>query len=357
VPVEVDQIYTQHQPAHPGARAERAEQERGTVPNWSRPVRPTWTANGGQHWHAMITAVRRAVQDAWATTRGNLFATIVNLQRFTLDAEGQTTGPGAAGRAATRRRVPASWPSDRQGPGGARWHELSIAPRPGAGLHLRQPGADQDQTSPSWQRSPRSSSTRRASLSEALNAVPLAADNVVNAYDATKPHPGRAGATLNELSMGAGRQRPDPRSRRAATGAGSSGPAGAVAAVPPSALRAVPAAATAGCGLVRHTRGCAGGRPLMRFRLPYTKPRSCPAPRGAPRIPALARRGDRRPDRGYASRGCMFGGVQRDLQHPAARRRRPGPASLPGDRGVQQRGRNLVPQSSVKVNDVFGRPG
>ncbi len=69
------------------------------------------------------------------------------------------------------------------------------------------------------------------------------------------------------------------------TGAGSSGPAGAVP-LSPAALRVRPAAAAAGGGPVRHAAGRAGGRPLMRFAALRT-PADPRRPRRA-RIPALA---------------------------------------------------------------------
>jgi hypothetical protein len=77
----------------------------------------------------------------------------------------------------------------------------------------------------------------RASLAEALDSIPLAADNVVNAYDSTnRTLDGRG--DLNELSMGPGAhdlQAITP----GGTGAGGSGPAGAVP-LSPSSVRAVP---------------------------------------------------------------------------------------------------------------------
>ncbi|HEY2309038.1 MAG TPA: ABC transporter substrate-binding protein, partial [Streptosporangiaceae bacterium] len=77
----------------------------------------------------------------------------------------------------------------------------------------------------------------KASLSEAVNTIPLAVDNVVNAYDATN-HTLDGRGDLNELSMGPGAH--DLSAITAGgTGTGGSGPAGAVPLFP-SALRAVP---------------------------------------------------------------------------------------------------------------------
>jgi len=77
----------------------------------------------------------------------------------------------------------------------------------------------------------------KASLSEAVNTIPLAVDNVVNAYDATN-HTLDGRGDLNELSMGPGAH--DLAAITAGgTGAGGGGPAGAVP-LSPSALRTVP---------------------------------------------------------------------------------------------------------------------
>ena len=77
----------------------------------------------------------------------------------------------------------------------------------------------------------------RASLTEAVNTIPLAVDNVVNAYDSTnRTLDGRG--NLNELSMGPGAH--DLQAiTSGGTGAGGAGPAGAVP-LSPAALRTVP---------------------------------------------------------------------------------------------------------------------
>jgi ABC-type transporter Mla subunit MlaD len=77
----------------------------------------------------------------------------------------------------------------------------------------------------------------RASLTEAVGDIPLAVDNVVNAYDATT-HTLDGRGDLNELSMGPGANALTAITS-GGTGAGSSGPAGAVP-LTPSSLRAVP---------------------------------------------------------------------------------------------------------------------
>ena len=98
----------------------------------------------------------------------------------------------------------------------------------------------------------------RASLSEALNTIPLAVDNVVNAYDATnRTLDGRG--NLNELSMGPGAH--DLQAiTSGGTGTGSAGPAGAVP-LSPSALRAVPPLPLPAVGLYGTPQAAlAGGR-------------------------------------------------------------------------------------------------
>ena len=74
-------------------------------------------------------------------------------------------------------------------------------------------------------------SRERASLAQALDVVPLLADNLVNAYDTTR-HTLDSRGDLNEFSIG-------KVATMAATGAGMFGPAGSVP-VPTSELDAVP---------------------------------------------------------------------------------------------------------------------
>ena len=117
----------------------------------------------------------------------------------------------------------------------------------------------------------------RASLTEALGNMPLAVDNVVNAYDATN-HTLDGRGDLNELSMGPGAHDLTAITS-GGTGAGSSGPAGAVP-LSPSALRAVPPLPLPAVGLYGTPEAAAGGRPLMRFAA--IRNPGLPGPRGAP---------------------------------------------------------------------------
>jgi ABC-type transporter Mla subunit MlaD len=98
----------------------------------------------------------------------------------------------------------------------------------------------------------------RASLTEAVNTIPLAVDNVVNAYDsANRTLDGRG--NLNELSMGPGAH--DLQAiTSGGTGTGGAGPAGSVP-LSPSAVRAVPPLPLPAVGLYGTPEAAlAGGR-------------------------------------------------------------------------------------------------
>jgi virulence factor Mce-like protein len=230
VPVEVDQIYTSIN------RLTQALGPNGLNKNGalSELVR-TGAANlngNGANLHEMVTQFG-ALSKTLGDNSGNLFATITYLQRFTsmLKAnDGQV-------RLAEQQLADVSGflASDRQDLGGA-LHELSIA------LGQVQAFIANNRALIKTNVTKLASITgiladERASLAEALNTVPLAADNVVNAYDATnRTLDGRG--DLNELSMGPGAN--DLTAITAGgTGTGGSGPAGAVP-LSRSALRVVP---------------------------------------------------------------------------------------------------------------------
>ena len=230
VPVEVDQIYTSLY-RFAQALGPNALNKNGALSQLVKTGAANLTGNGA-YLHAMITQFG-ALSKTLGDNSGNLFATITNLQVFTsmLKAnDGQV-------RLAEQQLADVSGflAADRQ--------------NLGAALNLLATALGQVQGFIANNRSLLKSNitklasiTRllvdeRASLTEAVNTIPLAVDNVVNAYDSTnRTLDGRG--NLNELSMGPGAH--DLQAiTSGGTGTGSAGPAGAVP-LSPSALRAVP---------------------------------------------------------------------------------------------------------------------
>jgi len=230
VPVEVDQIYTSIN------RLTQALGPNGLNKNGAlSQLVKTGAANldgNGANLHAMITQFG-ALSKTLGDNSGNLFATITYLQRFTsmLKAnDGQV-------RLAEQQLadVFGFLASDRQDLGAA-LHELSIALGQVQGFIANNRGLIKTNVT-KLAAITQLLVDEKASLTEAVNTIPLAVDNVVNAYDATN-HTLDGRGDLNELSMGPGAN--DLTAITAGgTGTGGSGPAGAVP-LTPSALRVVP---------------------------------------------------------------------------------------------------------------------
>jgi len=251
VPVEVDQIYTSLN-RFAQALGPNALNKNGALSELVKTGAANLTGNGA-YLHAMITQFG-ALSKTLGDNSGNLFATITNLQVFTsmLKAnDGQV-------RLAEQQLADVSGflAADRQ--------------NLGAALNLLATALGQVQGFIANNRSLLKSNitklasiTRllvdeRASLTEAVNTIPLAVDNVVNAYDSTnRTLDGRG--NLNELSMGPGAH--DLQAiTSGGTGTGSAGPAGAVP-LSPSALRAVPPLPLPAVGLYGTPEAAlAGGR-------------------------------------------------------------------------------------------------
>jgi phospholipid/cholesterol/gamma-HCH transport system substrate-binding protein len=230
VPVEVDQIYTSIN------RLSQALGPNGLNHNGAlSELAKTGAANlngNGANLHAMITQFG-ALSKTLGDNSGNLFATVTYLQRFTSMLK---ANDGQVRQAEQQLAdVFGFLASDRQDLSGA-LHELSIALGEVQGFIANNRGLIKSNVAKL------ASITQllvdeRASLAEALGNIPLAADNVVNAYDATN-HTLDSRGDLNELSMGPGAndlQAITP----GGTGAGGFGPAGALP-LSPSALYAVP---------------------------------------------------------------------------------------------------------------------
>jgi phospholipid/cholesterol/gamma-HCH transport system substrate-binding protein len=249
VPVEVDQIYTSINRLSQ-ALGPNGLNKHGALSELVKTGAANLTGEGA-NLHAMITQFG-ALSKTLGDNSGNLFATISYLQQFTSMLKSNN---GQVQQAEQQLAdVSGFLASDRQDLGGA-LHELSIA-------------LGQVQTFISDNRGLIKSNVgklasitkllvdERASLSEAVGDIPLAVDNVVNAYDATN-HTLDGRGDLNELSMGPGSN--DLTAITAGgTGAGSSGPAGAVP-LTPAALRVVPPLPLPAVGLYGTPQATQGG--------------------------------------------------------------------------------------------------
>ena len=230
VPVEVDQIYTSINRLSQ-ALGPNGLNKNGALSQLVKTGAANLTGNGASL-HAMITQFG-ALSKTLGDNSGNLFATITYLQRFT----SMLKANGGQVRLAEQQLADVSGflASDRQDLGAA-LHELSIALGQVQVFIANNRGLIKSNVT-KLASITRLLADEKASLSEALDTIPLAVDNVVNAYDATnRTLDGRG--NLNELSMGPGAndlQAITP----GGTGAGSFGPAGAVP-LPSVALRMVP---------------------------------------------------------------------------------------------------------------------
>jgi len=230
VPVEVDQIYTSLN-RFAKALGPNALNKNGALSDLVKTGAANLTGNGA-YLHAMITQFG-ALSKTLGDNSGNLFATITNLQVFTsmLKAnDGQV-------RLAEQQLADVSGflAADRQDLGAA-LNQLATALGQVEGFIANNRSLLKSNITKL------ASITKilvdeRASLTEAVNTIPLAVDNVVNAYDSTnRTLDGRG--NLNELSMGPGAHALQAITS-GGTGTGSAGPAGAVP-LSPSALRTVP---------------------------------------------------------------------------------------------------------------------
>ena len=251
VPVEVDQIYTSLN-RFAQTLGPNALNKNGALSELVKTGAANLTGNGA-NLHAMITQFG-ALSKTLGDNSGNLFATIRYLQVFTsmLKAnDGQV-------RLAEQQLADVSGflAADRQDLGAA-LNQLATALGQVQGFIAGNRGLIKSNVA-KLALITKILVDERASLSEALNTVPLAVDNVVNAYDATnKTLDGRG--NLNELSMGPGAH--DLQAiTSGGTGTGSAGPAGAVP-LSPSALRAVPPLPLPAVGLYGTPQAAlAGGR-------------------------------------------------------------------------------------------------
>jgi virulence factor Mce-like protein len=251
VPVEVDQIYTSLN-RFAQALGPNGLNKNGALSELVKTGAANLAGNGA-NLHTLVTQFG-ALSKALGDNSGNLFATITYLQRFTsmLKAnDGQV-------RLAEQQLADVSGflAADRQDLGAA-LNELATALSQVQGFIAGNRSLLKSNIA-RLAAITKILADERASLSEALNTIPLAVDNVVNAYDATnRTLDGRG--DLNELSMGPGAhdlQAITP----GGTGAGGAGPAGAVP-LSPSALRAVPPLPLPAVGLYGTPEAAlAGGR-------------------------------------------------------------------------------------------------
>jgi phospholipid/cholesterol/gamma-HCH transport system substrate-binding protein len=251
VPVEVDQIY-RSLTRFAQALGPNALNKNGALSELVKTGAANLTGNGA-YLHAMITQFG-ALSKTLGDNSGNLFATITNLQVFTsmLKAnDGQV-------RLAEQQLADVSGflAADRQDLGAA-LNQLATA------LGQVQGFIANNRSLLKSNITKLASITsllvdERASLTEAVNTIPLAVDNVVNAYDSTnRTLDGRG--NLNELSMGPGAHALQAITS-GGTGTGSAGPAGAVP-LSPAALRAVPPLPLPAVGLYGTPEAAlAGGR-------------------------------------------------------------------------------------------------
>jgi phospholipid/cholesterol/gamma-HCH transport system substrate-binding protein len=236
VPVEVDQIYTSLAKLS-AALGPSGLNKHGALSDLISRGAANLAGNGA-YLHTMITQFS-GLSKTLGNSAGNLYATIAYLQQFTSMLKANDGQVRLAEQQLSS--VFGFLASDRQDLGAA-LHELATALGQVQGFIASNRGLIKSNVSKL------ASITHilvreRASLAEALNVVPLAVDNVINAYDATTRTLNGRG-NLNELSMG-----------QAATG----GPAGAVP-LPASVLRLLPPLPLPAVGLYGTPQALPGGR-------------------------------------------------------------------------------------------------
>ena len=230
VPIEVDQIYTSINRLTQ-ALGPNALNKNGALSELVKTGAANLKGNGA-NLHAMITQFG-ALSKTLGDNAGNLFATITYLQRFTAMLKANDGQVHLAEQQLAS--VFGFLASDRQNLGAA-LHELSIALGLVQGFIANNRGLIKTNVA-KLAAITKILADEKASLSEAVNTIPLAVDNVVNAYDATN-HTLDGRGDLNELSMGPGTHALTAITA-GGTGTGGGGPAGAVP-LSPWALRAVP---------------------------------------------------------------------------------------------------------------------
>jgi len=219
VPVEVDQIYTSINRLSQ-ALGPNGLNKNGALSELVKTGAANLTGNGA-NLHAMITQFG-ALSKTLGDNSGNLFATITYLQRFTSMLKANDGQVHAAEQQLAD--VSGFLASDRQDLGAA-LHELSIALGQVQGFIASNRSLIKSNVT-KLASITQILADEKVSLAEALNDVPLAADNVVNAYDSTN-HTLDGRGDLNELSMGPGANDLTAITP-GGTGTGSAGPAGAV---------------------------------------------------------------------------------------------------------------------------------
>jgi phospholipid/cholesterol/gamma-HCH transport system substrate-binding protein len=249
VPVEVDQIYASLSKLAT-ALGPNGVNKHGALSDLIRTGAANLAGNGA-YLHSMITEFS-ALSKTLGGSAGNLYATIAYLQQFTsmLKAnDGQV-------RLAEQQLASVSsfLASDRQDLAAA-LNQLATALGQVQGFIANNRSLIESNVTKL------ASITHilvreRASLAEALDVAPLAADNVVNAYNSAK-HTLDGRGDLNELSMGKGAQQ---TSESLPSQAAPSGPAGSVP-LSPSSLRTLPPLPLPAVGLYGTPQAAlAGGR-------------------------------------------------------------------------------------------------
>jgi virulence factor Mce-like protein len=251
VPVEVDQIYTSLYRLDQ-ALGPSGVNRHGALSDLVKTGAANLAGNGAS-FHAMITQFG-ALSKTLGDNSGNFFATITYLQRFTSMLKANDGQVRLAEQQLSD--VYGFLASDRTDLAAA-VHELGLALGQVQGFIASNRGLLKSNIA-KLAAITHILVAERASLAEALDTVPLAADNLVNSYDAAnRTLDGRG--DLNELSMGPGASTLGAITP-AGPGAALAGPPGSVP-LPPSELPAVPPLPLPAVGLYATPQAAlAGGR-------------------------------------------------------------------------------------------------
>ncbi len=196
VPLEVDQVYASLAKLA-GALGPSGANAHGALSSLIKTGAVNLAGNG-RYLHDMITEFG-GLSKALGGSAGNLFATIANLQQFTSMLKNNNGQVQLAEQQLAQ--VSAFLAGDRQDLSGA-ISELAVA----LGQVKSFIGSNRGLITANVGKLAAITSIlvrERASLAETLDVAPLAADNLVNAYDATT-HTLVGRGDLNELSMGEG---------------------------------------------------------------------------------------------------------------------------------------------------------
>jgi phospholipid/cholesterol/gamma-HCH transport system substrate-binding protein len=194
VPLEVDQVYASLAKLA-GALGPSGANSHGALNNLIKTGSVNLAGNG-RYLHDMITEFG-GLSKALGGSAGNLFATVANLQQFTSMLKNNNGQVKLAEQQLAQ--VSAFLAGDRQDLSGA-ISELAVA----LGQVKSFIGSNRGLITANVGKLAAITSIlvrERASLAQALDVAPLAADNLVNAYDATT-HTLVGRGDLNELSMG-----------------------------------------------------------------------------------------------------------------------------------------------------------